>query len=64
MKQSLRSSSIPSEQSARSRPQVVFDLFRTASSQTLTRTALAVAVAWILLAILSAVRGGASFLRF
>ncbi len=42
----------------------MLDLFRTASSRTLTRTFIAVAVVWIPLAILSALRGGASFLSF
>jgi hypothetical protein len=58
------SSPIPSEPAARSQSRVVFDLFRNATSQTLIRTALAVAVAWIPLAILSAIRGSASFLSF
>lgn len=40
------------------------DLFRTASSRTLTRTFTAIAIAWIPLAVLSALRGGASFLSF
>ena len=40
------------------------DLFRVASSRTLTLTAIAVAVAWIPPAALSALRGGASFLSF
>jgi hypothetical protein len=40
------------------------DLFRIASSRTLTLTAIAVAVAWIPLAALSALRGGSSFLSF
>ena len=40
------------------------DLFRVASSRTLTLTAIAVAVAWIPLAALSALRGGTTFLSF
>ena len=40
------------------------DLFRAASSQTLTRTFVAVAAAWIPLAVLSGLRGGAIFLSF
>ena len=64
MKKSLTNIPIPSEPPARIRSRVVFDLFRTASSQTLARTALAVAVVWIPLAILSATRGSASFLSF
>ena len=40
------------------------DLFRTASSRTLTRMFAAVAGAWIPLALLTAIRGGAIFLSF
>jgi hypothetical protein len=40
------------------------DLVRAASSRTLTITAIAVALAWIPLAVLSALDGGASFLSF
>ena len=46
------------------RPNIFLDLFRTASSQTLTRTAVAVAVTWVPLAVLSALRGGGSFQSF
>ena len=42
----------------------LLDLFRAASSRTLARTGIAVGVAWIPLAVLSAVRGGAIFLSF
>jgi len=45
------------------RPQVYFDLFH-ASSRTLMRTAIIVAVAWLPLAVLSALRGGSSFRSF
>ncbi len=40
------------------------ELFRTASSRTLTRTLVAVGLAWIPLALLSALRGGDTFLSF
>jgi len=40
------------------------DLFQTASSRTLTRTFIAVGLAWIPLALLSALRGGDTFLSF
>ena len=52
------------EQSSRVRPGALLNLFRNASSKTLTRMALAVATAWIPLAILSAFRGGAAFRSF
>ena len=42
----------------------LLDLFRTASSRTFTRMLVAVALAWLPLAVLSALRGGASFLSF
>ena len=45
------------------RPRGFFDLFRGATSQTLMRACMATAVAWLPLAVLSAVRGG-SFLSF
>jgi hypothetical protein len=64
MRRSPRSTSTQSGQSPHIRARVFLDLFRSASSQTLTRAALAVAVAWIPLAILSAIRGVASFLSF
>lgn len=64
MKQTRQPGSPQSEQSSRIRPQPFLDLFRNASSQTRTRTALAVALAWVPLAILSAIRGGPSFLSF
>ncbi len=53
-----------SDQSSYNRPQVFLDLFRDASSQTLTWTGVAVAVAWVPLALLSALRGGGSFQSF
>ena len=60
MKRTRQPSSTQSGQSSHMRPQVFFDLFRTASSQTITRAAIAVAVACVPLAVLSALRGGAS----
>jgi hypothetical protein len=62
MKQSPKDSYAQSD--ARLRPQVFFGLFRTASSRTLTLAAIAVAVAWIPLAILSAFQGSVAFLSF
>ncbi len=56
--------STQSDHSSYSRPQVFLDLFRDASSQTLTWTGMAVAVAWVPLALLSALRGGGSFQSF
>ncbi len=56
--------SAQSDQSSYSRPQVFLDLFRDASSQTLTWTCVAVAVAWVPLALLSALRGGGAFQSF
>ena len=56
--------STQSDQSSYSRPQAFLDLFRDASSQTLTWTGVAVAVAWVPLALLSALRGGGSFQSF
>jgi len=40
------------------------DLFRTATSQTLTRAGVAAAIAWVPVAVLSAVRGGGSLPSF
>ena len=51
------------ERDQRTRPQIFFDLFR-ASSRTLARAAVTVAVSWLPLAVLSALRGGASFRSF
>ena len=59
-----RSESQPAVQPTLAREWTLLDLFRTASARTLTRTSIAVAVAWIPLAVLSALRGGASFLSF
>lgn len=56
--------SIQSDQPSYKRPQAFLDLFRDASSQTLRWTAVAVAVAWVPLAILCALRGGGSFSSF
>ena len=53
-----------SDQSSYRRPRVFLDLLRDASSQTLTWTGAAVAVAWGPLALLSALRGGGSFHSF
>ncbi len=64
MKLSQRSSSALPDRSANTSPQVFLDLFRNASSQTLAWTAVAVAVAWVPVAILSALRGGGAFLSF
>ncbi len=59
-----RSPSLPAVPPTLARGWRLLDLFRTASSRTLTRTFTAVAVAWIPLAVLSALRGGDSFLSF
>ena len=56
--------SIESDRSTHMRPHVFLDLFRTASSQTLTRAGAAAAVAWVPVAVLSAIRGGSSFRSF
>ena len=53
-----------SDQSSYSRPQVFVDLLRDASSRTLKWTGVAVAVAWVPLALLSALGGGGSFQSF
>ncbi len=42
----------------------MFDLFRNATSTMLKRAAIAVAVAWVPLAILTAIQGHAAFLSF
>ncbi len=55
---------MPIGQPVLSRGWRLLDLFRTASSRTLTRTFAAVALAWLAPAVLSALRGGASFLSF
>ncbi len=62
MKQSLQDGY--TQPDSRIRPQVFFDLFRTASSQLLIRTGAAVAVAWLPLAVLCLLRGSADFLSF
>src|SRR5580704_15648856 len=64
MKQIPQRDLTQSGQYSRIRPQAFLDLLRNASSQTRARTAVAVAVAWVPLAILSALRGGPSFLSF
>ena len=64
MKRSLSDSSIQPQQSALFRPHQFLDLFSRASTQTLSRAAVAVAVAWIPVAMLSALRSGASFASF
>ncbi len=56
--------SAPSVQRSSNRGWGFLELFRTASSRTLTRTFTAVGLAWIPLAALSALRGGAVFLSF
>ncbi len=62
LRRSLKDSFAQSD--SRTRPHAFFDLFRTASSQTLTRAGVAVAIAWLPLVILSAIRGNASFMSF
>ena len=64
MKQSQQPGTTQSDRFSYSRPQVFRDLFRNASSQTLAWTGVAVAVAWLPLALLSALRGGGSFQSF
>ena len=59
-----RNSSTPSVPSSLTGGWRFLDLFRTASSRTLTRTFVAVGLAWIPLALLSALRGGDIFLSF
>lgn len=64
MKRSQQPGSTQSDQFSYSRPQVFLGLFRNASSQTLAWTGVAVAVAWLPLAMLSALRGSGSFRSF
>jgi hypothetical protein len=64
MKRSQTRIFLNSDQSRRTRAHVFLDLFRSASSQTLTRAGAAAAVAWVPVAILSAIRGGSSFRSF
>ena len=64
MKRSRQPSSTQSDQSSHMRSQIFIDLLRTSSSQTIMRAAISVAVAWVPLAILSALRGGASARSF
>ena len=64
MEQSQQPASTQSDQFSYSRPQVFLDLFRNAGSQTLVWTGVAVAVAWLPLAVLSALRGSGSFRSF
>jgi hypothetical protein len=64
MNRSLRSDTVESDQFSHIRPQVFFDLFRTASSKTLTRAGVAAAVAWVPVAVLTAIRGGTAFRSF
>ena len=61
---SRQSNSALPDRSSNTSPQVFLDLFRNASSQTLAWTAVAVAVAWVPLAILSALHGGGAFPSF
>ena len=56
--------SAQSDRHSYSRRQAFLDLFRDASSQTLTWTGVAVAAAWVPLALLCALRGGGSFQSF
>jgi hypothetical protein len=58
MKPTRKPGSIQSEQSSRIHPQAFLDLFRSAGSQTLARAGLAAAVAWLPVAVLSALRRG------
>jgi len=64
MKRSLSDSSIQRQKSALSRPHRFLDLFRRASAQTLTRAAASTAIAWVPVAVLSALRSGHSFVSF
>ena len=64
MKQSQQPGTTQSDRFSYRRPQVFRDLFRNASSQTLAWTGVTVAVAWLPLALLSALRGGGSFQSF
>ncbi len=64
MKLSLQPSSAQPDRASGTSPQVFLDLFRNASSQTLAWTAVAVAVAWVPVAVLSALRGGGTFPSF
>ena len=59
-----QSGSTQSDQSSYMRPHAFLDLFRDASSQTLTWVGVAVAFAWVPLALLSMLRGGGSFQSF
>jgi len=64
MERSRVAGAIAAEPSSLSRPRVFLAMFRTASSQTLTRVAIAVGFAWVVPAILSLLRGGATFVSF
>ncbi len=64
MKLSRQPGSALPDRSSNTSPQVFLDLFRNASSQTLAWTAVAVAVAWVPVAVLSALRGGGAFPSF
>ncbi len=64
MRRPHKHDAVANEQSSRTRPQVFLDLFRTASSRTLSQAAIAVGLAWVPPAILSAIGGGTSFLSF
>ncbi len=64
MKRVRQPSSTLPDRPSNIRPQVFLDLFRTASSQSLTRTAVAVALAWVPLAVLSALHGAGLFRSF
>ena len=64
MKLSRQPGSALPDPSSNTSPQVFLDLFRNASSQTLAWTAVAVAVAWVPVAVLSALRGGGAFPSF
>jgi hypothetical protein len=64
MRRSLRTGPAGLERSSLSRPRIFMAMFRTASSQTLIRVAIAVGFAWVVPAALSVMRGGATFLSF
>lgn len=64
MKRSRQPGSAESDKFSQVSPHVFLELFRAANSQMLMRTAAAVAVAWVPLAVLSAFRGGITFRSF
>ena len=64
MKRSLSDRAVERQALGFSHPHYVLDLFLNANSQTLTRAGIAVALAWVPLALLSVSRGGHLFLSF